>query len=218
MYASIPLEADTACTFVRPSISFHIIPANTTAPPTTSIISLPHPLVMTASPVCNPGLEADVVLPTPAVPVGVSAAGLLPPTTVIAVTTDLLPLGRVDVCTTTLVWAAALWVSTDVVLPVGETVEAPPPTVDMTTSPTPLVVVNIAPVVRETEMLDGVVVGDAADDGAAAWEEVTGEEVELGTGAPLDEVLVDVVVTGELPGELTLVSVAEPAGVEDSDI
>ncbi len=146
----------------------YIIPANTTAPPTTSTISLPHPLVMTASPVCNDGFEADVVLATPAAPVGVSTAGLLPPTTVTAVTTDLLPFGRVDVCTTTLVWAAALWAAIDVMLPVGETVETPPPTVDMTTSPTPFVVVASWPAVRETEMLVEVGVGDAADVVAAA--------------------------------------------------
>lgn len=125
---------------------------------------------MTASPVCNPGLEAEVVLPTPAVPVGVFTWGLLPPTTVTAVTTDLLPLGRVDVCTTTLVWAAAWLVATDVMLPVsvGVTVETSPPTVDMTTSPTPFVVVTTWPAVRETGTLDEVVAGVAADGVAAA--------------------------------------------------
>ncbi len=42
--------------------------------------------------------------------------------------------------------------------------------------------------------------------------------VDPGTGVPLDEVLVDVVVIGELPAELTLVSVVEPTGVEESDL
>lgn len=42
--------------------------------------------------------------------------------------------------------------------------------------------------------------------------------VDPGLGAPLVEVLIDIVVIGELPAELTLVSVIEPARVEDSDI
>lgn len=42
--------------------------------------------------------------------------------------------------------------------------------------------------------------------------------VDPGMGAPLVEVLIDIVVIGELPAELTLVSIIGPAGVEDSDI
>lgn len=97
----------------------------------------------------------------------------------------------------------------DVGLPVGEMVEAPPPTVDMTTRPTPLVMVMTSPAVRE--MLGEVVV-------AAACAEVVAGEVELGTEAGLDEVLVDVVVIGELPAELEPVSVTGPTGVEGSDM
>ena len=70
-------------------LASHIIIATPTAPPTTSTISLHHPLVIGASPVCRPGLpEDDPVVATPAVPVGVSAAPPPSPTTVTAVTTD----------------------------------------------------------------------------------------------------------------------------------
>lgn len=53
-------------------------------------------------------------------------------------------------------------------LPVGVTVETPPPTVDMTTRPTPFVVVISWPAVTETELLFEAVLGDAADEVAAA--------------------------------------------------
>lgn len=92
------------CTHSNPPLT-HIIIANPTAPPTTSTISLRHPLVMGASPVCRPGLPEDVpVAVTPAVPPGVFASPPPAPTTVTAVTTDWLPLGSVLVCTTVLVW------------------------------------------------------------------------------------------------------------------
>ena len=121
----------------------HIIIAAPTAPPTTRTISFLHPLVNGASPVCKLGLPVVVAVEaTPADPVGVSLAALAPATTVIAVTTDLLPSAKVLVCTTVLVEDGALWVFVEVVaLDVGEMVLAPPPTVETMVRPTPLVVV-----------------------------------------------------------------------------
>ncbi len=128
------------------------IPATTTAPPTTHNISLPHPRVIAASPVCNPGLDPVDVVPTPAVPLGVSPSGLGGETTVTAVTTLALPLGRVLVEYATLVTAPP---GTDLVGEeplVGVMVRAPPPTVEMTVRPTRLVVVITSPAVREMEL------------------------------------------------------------------
>ena len=173
----------------------HIIIANPTAPPTTSTISLRHPLVMGASAVCNPGLpEDDPVLATPAVPVGVSAAAPPAPTTVTAVTTDWLPLGRVLVCTTVLVREDVVLLLDDVVeLPdEGEMVWTPPPTVETTVRPTLLVLVMTSPCVREVEEV-AVVDGDSP---AEVEVDVVELEVVPATGAPFDEVLVEVVVLG----------------------
>ncbi len=47
---------------------------------------------------------------------------------------------------------------------------------------------------------------------------MTDGEVDPGMEAPLGEVLTGFVVTGELPAELTVVSVMETAGVEDPGI
>lgn len=131
-----------------------------------------------------------------------------------AVTTDWLPSGSVDVCTTTLVWAAALTVLVDVVIiAVGVMVEAPPPTVDIMTTPEASVEVTTWPVVRELELpvvLDGtlgvdvlVVVGTTEVDGG----------VEIGIGALVEVVLIGVVVIGVSTAELTVASMVELAEV-----
>ena len=166
---------------------------------------------MGASAVCNPGLPDDVpVVPTPAAPVGVSAEPPPAPTTVTAVTTDWLPLGRVLVCTTVLVTEDVVLLLLDVVeLPgEGEMVWTPPPMVETTTRPTLLVLVMISPrvgVAEEVDVVDGVMSAEVEVD-------VVELEVMLATGAPFDVVLVDVVVLGVEPapaGVLVLVLVLE---------
>ena len=193
----------------------HIIIATPTAPPTTSAISLHHPLVMGASPVCRPGLpEDDPVVATPAAPVGVSAATPPAPTTVTAVTTDWLPFGSVLVCTMVLVKEDCVLLLDVVELPDGGVIVCtPPPTVETMVRPTPLVLVITSPGVREAEVV-AVVEGDSP-----AEVEVDVVELELvpATGAPFDEVLVDVVVLGVEPApagvlgvEVVLVEVSTP--------
>jgi len=172
---------------------FHIIPANATAPPTTSTISLPHPLVITASPVCKPGLALADVDPTPAVPVGVSAAPSPAPTTVTAVMMDLLPSGREEVCTTKLVRGPAWCVLVDVTpFPEGEMVVAPPPTVDMMVKPTPLVVVMSSPAVREMELAVVLGVEDVIDGAEELTAPAEVADVAEGTGVPFEVVLAEV--------------------------
>ena len=100
----VPTPASYACISCAYLLSGnHNIPATATAPPTTNTISFPHPRLITASPVCNPGFPELVALGTPALPLGVSPTPVPPLITVTAVTTDLLPLGSVVVCTTTVV-------------------------------------------------------------------------------------------------------------------
>lgn len=191
----------------------HIIIANPTAPPTTSTISLHHPLVIAASAVCRRGLpEEDPVLATPAVPVGVSVAAAPSPTTVTAVTTDWLPLGSVLVCTMVLVEEDCALLL-EVVAPPDEGVMVctPPPMVETMVRPTLLVLVMTSPRVSEAEV--EVVEGDPAA-------EVEGDAVELepepAATAPLEEVLVDVVIEDGLepwPAGVVLVSVLGVEGV-----
>ena len=178
-------------------------PATTTAPPTTSTISLPKLRLITASPVCRPGLPALVALDdTPALPVGVSAAVWPAATTVTAVTTDLLPFGKVLVWTTVLVCEDALLVFVEVVAPdEGVRVVAPPPTVETTVRPTPLVVVTTCPAVREIEA-PAVLVLDVEDPPALVLAAVVNPD----TGEPFEEETeVDIMVDAELgvaPGEV----------------
>ena len=74
-----------------------------------------------------------------------------------------------------------------VVLAPGVMVRAPPPTVETTTRPTPLVLVMTSPRVREGDELPVVEV----DPPAAAAPDVVGPEPELAAMPPLDEVLVE---------------------------
>ena len=185
----------------------HIIIATPTAPPTTSTISLHHPLVIGASAVWIPGFpEDDPVVATPAVPVGVSAATPPAPTTVTAVTTDWLPLGSVLVCTTVLVKEDSVLLPEVVELPgEGEMVCTPPPIVETMVRPTLLVLVMSSPCVREAEVVL-VVEGDSP---AEVGVDVDVVEPEPAAIAPLDDVLVDVVVEGALelaPADVVLVS------------
>ena len=161
------------------------IPATTTAPPTTHNISLPHPRVIVASPVCRPGLDPVDVVPTPAVPLGVSPALLAPLMIVTAVTTLLLPLARVLVWYATLVWALAGMEVVGEEPLLGVMVRAPPPTVETTMRPTPLVVVITSPAVREMELPPSVM-------GAAVGVDVK----EPTTGEPFVSVLVVATTTG----------------------
>ena len=158
---------------------------------------------MGASAVCRPGLpEDDPVVVTPAVPVGVSAATPPAPTTVTAVTTDWLPLGSVLVCTTVLVREDAGLLLDVVETPdEGEMVCTPPPTVETMVRPTLFVLVTTSPGVREVEEV-AVVEGDTP---AEVDVDVVELELEPATIAPLDEVLVDVV--------LEVVLAPAPAGV-----
>ena len=73
--------------------------ATPTAPPRTTIISLPTLPVRVATPVCRPGAPGvvPVAAPTPAVPLGGALSALLAGTTVTAVTVLLLPSARVVV-------------------------------------------------------------------------------------------------------------------------
>ena len=96
----------------------------------------------------------------------------------------------------------------------GETVEAPPPTVEMMVKPTALVVVMISPAVRDMEFR--VVLGTLDAEGVAeelapaAEADTTDEE----TGTPFDVVLTRGVVFG-----LVEASVVESGdSVEPSDI
>ena len=143
--------------------SHYNIPATTTAPPTTHNISLPHPRVIVASPVCRPGLDDVDVVPTPAVPLGVSPAWAGPPIIVTAVTTLLLPLGRVLVWYATLVWAPGGMEVVGEEPLLGVMVRAPPPTVETTMRPTPLVVVITSPAVRETGVVPAVMTAVGVD-------------------------------------------------------
>lgn len=153
---------------------------------------------------------------TSAVPEGVAAATppAPTPTTVTAVTTDWLPLGSVLVCTTVLVKEDSVLLLEVVELPgEGEMVCTPPPTVETMVRPTLLVLVTTSPCVREDEEVL-VVEGDAP-----AEVEVDVVELEPAATAPLDEVLVEVVVEGvlelvvlvsELGLEVVLVEVSPP--------
>ena len=133
--------------------------ATPTAAPKTTAISLPQPLVITASPVCRPGCPLPVrVDPAPAVPVGVSALSL-PPTTVTAVIADWSPLGKVLVWTSVEVIDERTFVF-DVDEPDAESVVAPPPTVEMTVRPMELVVVTISPAVSDGEEEGAVVAAE----------------------------------------------------------
>ena len=138
----------------------HINIATPTAPPTIHNTSLPQPPVLAATAVCKLPLPA-VAVPdpdeTPAVPLGVGAADPAPATTVIAVTVDLEPSGRVVVCSIVLVYedcAPRLVVRrvesvADPEAPLeseaGAIVLTPPPTVVTMVTPSALVVVITVP-------------------------------------------------------------------------
>lgn len=201
--------------------SLYNIPATTTAPPTTHNISLPHPRVIVASPVCRPGLDPVVVVATPAFPLGVSPA-LAPPLMIVtAVTTLLLPFAKVLVWYATLVWAPAGMEVVGEEPLLGVTVRAPPPTVEITMRPTPLVLVITSPAVRETELPPAVTAAVGVDvkepttgepfvsvlvvattTGAAALVS-SGEDVEIGAtglmGVVADSGLFAEVVVGVVP-------------------
>lgn len=144
---------------------------------------------------------------TPAVPVGVSAATPPAPTTVTAVTTDWLPSGSVLVCKMVLVKEDCALLVDVVELPdEGVMVCTPPPTVETMMRPTALVLVVTSPCVREVDEVAVVEV----DWPAEVEVDVVEPEAEPATIAPLDEVLVDVVVEGVLglaPVGVVLVSV-----------
>ena len=216
----------------------HIIIATPTAPPTTSTISLHHPLVMGASAVCKRGLpEDDPEAASPAVLVG-EATATPPPaaTTVTAVTTEWLPLGSVLVCTTVLVVEDCALLLDVVELPdEGEMVCTPPPTVETMMRPTALVLVMTSPCVRGPDEV-AVVEGDSpaevevdvvalepglepgpepkAEPEAEAEAEAEPEaEPEAATIAPLDEVLVEVVVEGKMEPAPVEVALGPPLGL-----
>ena len=149
--------------------------------------------VLPASPVCTPGVVLPVWVSdaTPASPVGV-ALSPSPRTTVTAVMVDLLPSGKVVVCTYTLDLDAGLLVtepSDETVTPeseavtdgdelAGPIVDASPPTVVTMIMPAESVKVNTEPAGRDRDSID----------------EFGGGASELASGA--DSVLVDVTVTG----------------------
>ena len=154
--------------------------------------------------------------PTPAVPEGVSAATPPAPTTVTAVTTDWLPLGRVLVCTIVLVVEDDVVLLGGLELPAeGEMVWTPPPTVETTVRPTLLVLVMTSPFVKEGD--EAAVAEAPVGEGDAPAEvdvDVVGLELAPPTIAPLDEVLVDVVVGVVLEPAPTGVALAPVVGVE----
>lgn len=110
-------------------------------------------------------------------------------------------------CTTVLVMEDCVMLLDGVELPgEGEMVCTPPPTVETMVRPTLLVLVMTSPCVREAEEV-AVVEGDSP---AEVEAEVVECESEPATIAPLDEVLVDVMVEGMLepaPARVVLVSV-----------
>lgn len=118
----------------------HIITANPTAPNNTPTPSHPNPRVMTASPVCKPGL-----FPVPVAVFRVVAVGALSPplplTIITAVDTVCSPFGPVDVSTSTLVCGPPLPAPLVEPEPDGVIVVAPPPIVVITGYPCALVVV-----------------------------------------------------------------------------
>lgn len=132
------------------SLHHHISIATPTAPPTTHSISFNTLPVLTAPPftVCRPGVAAvpvpvPSVAPAPPVGVGAAASG----TTVIAVTIDLLPLGRVLVCTTVLVREDLLVVIEAVaeMVELGLVVEGGTEPVEIVLAPPPAVVTMTTP-------------------------------------------------------------------------
>ena len=150
--------------------------------------------------------------PTPAVPEGVSAATPPAPTTVTAVTTDWLPLGRVLVCTMVLVVEEDVLLLDGLELPAeGEMVWTPPPTVETTVRPTLLVLVMTSPFVRAGD--EEAAVGEA-DAPAEADVDVVELELVPPTIAPLDEELVDVVVGVVLEPAPAGVALAPVVGVD----
>ena len=132
-------------------------------------ISLVRLAVLVANPVCTPGaaVPVRVLEPAPASPVGVGLSSS-PGTTVIAVTVDLLPSGKVVVRTMTLDFEAGLLATEDL----DETVEsesetildeegvtvaivvASPPTVVITMTPEESVNVYTEPAGREDSVDD----------------------------------------------------------------
>ena len=157
--------------------------ATPTAAPSTIAISLPQPLVITASPVCNPGCPVPVpVDPAPAVPDGVCALPPPAPITVTAVMVDCCPLGRVLVWTSVEVSEERVAVFDEDLD--GETVLAPPPTVEMTVTPTLLVVVMTWPAVSDAEEEEEE---EEAEEAVAPAEVIDA----VSEGVALPEVIVD---------------------------
>ena len=153
---------------------------------------------------------------TPAVPEGVSAATPPAPTTVTAVTTDWLPLGRVLVCTIVLVVEDDVLLLDGLELPAeGEMVWTPPPTVETTVRPTLLVLVITSPFVRlgDEAAAEEAAVGEGD---APAEDDIDAVGLELAppTIAPLDEVLVDGVVGVVLEPAPAGVALVPVVGVE----
>lgn len=140
-------------------------------PPTVKSIPFVRLPVRAANPVCTPGaaVPVRVLEPAPASPVGVGLSSS-PGTTVIAVTVDLLPSGKVVVRTTKLDFEAGL-VATEardemeeseseaIVDEEGATVpivDASPPTVVITIMPEESVKVYTDPAERDEDSVDNV--------------------------------------------------------------
>ena len=186
--------------------------ATPTAPPNTTIISLPTLPVRVATPVCRPGAPGlvPVAAPAPAVPLGGASSAPGAGTTVTAVTVLLLPSARVVVRREVVVWedwvflpaAALLVVAVCAALLEGCKVRTPPPTVETMVTPSAFVVVTTCPGVRVPAAAADVVVVSAALAGVLP-PAATGDVLVVVTdpGALADEAgaFADVVVVSELP-------------------